>query len=103
MTQFFSQRINILGQWWWLEFSEQVFDDAGEPVDGYILPDRLLIKITKSKNIERIREVILHELVHAVDGIFSLNLSEKQVDKLARGLFGVIRQDDLNSMIFGQP
>lgn len=96
-------KVNILGQLWFVNSVVDLEDVGQAPVDGLCHPNLLKIDIEKYLPVERQREVLLHEIIHAVDSIFDLELSERQVDKLARGLYGSFATDSVTrDFIFGE-
>jgi hypothetical protein len=94
--------IDILGQNWKIVLLLDLKDSDGNSADGLCDEQALTIFLTPNAPSERIKEVLLHEIIHAVDSVFSLELSETQVTKLARGLFGVLRPEWLRKRIFDE-
>lgn len=59
--------------------------------DGIIRHSDQVIKANKECHPERQKEVILHELVHAIDRITVLNLGEDNTIRLSNALYAVLR------------
>lgn len=53
------------------------------------------ITIQGGLNGQRYREVLLHELIHAVSNEYDAGLSEKQVDTIAYGLLKLFDENNL--------
>ena len=54
------------------------------------------ITLVTSVSADRIGEVFLHELIHAICGDLAINVGEDDLRRLACGLIGVIRQNALD-------
>ena len=97
------QKVNVLGQLWTVEVISGLKDDEKNPVDGLCVIERLCIQIEHTLPVERKREILLHEIIHGIEYVFDLELSERQVDKLARGLYGSFASDsNTRCFIFGE-
>jgi uncharacterized protein YjaZ len=94
--------IDILGQNWNIVLTNNLVDENNDLADGLCDEQKLTIFLNSNVPDERIKEVLLHEIIHVVDSVFSLELSETQVTKLARGLFGVLRPESLRKRIFDE-
>jgi hypothetical protein len=96
-------KVNILGQLWTVEIVLGLKDDEMNPVDGLCVIERLCIQIEQTLPVERSREILLHEIIHCIEYVFDLELSERQVEKLARGLYGSFASDSMTRcFIFGE-
>ena len=58
--------------------------------DGVIIHSDQIIKVNSECNLERQKEVVLHELIHAIDSIFVLNLDEDNTIRLSNALYSVL-------------
>lgn len=89
------KKVNILGQLWDINFVPDLKDKKLRPRLGLCNHDMLKIEVEVNIPLEFKREILLHEIIHAVDSAFALKLSEFQVDKLARGLYGTLARDSI--------
>lgn len=51
---------------------------------------RTVIRLSAENEPTRQRETLLHELLHAISDAFELEMSERQVAAMSRGLYGVL-------------
>ena len=61
--------------------------------DGVIRHSDQIIKVNKECHPERQKEVILHEMIHAIDRIAVLNLGEDNTIRLSNALYAVLRKN----------
>lgn len=86
MNQSLPQKVRVFGVDVPISLIEQPYLDAVE-VDGLFQDSRILVKVCLSPRL--VQEILLHEVVHAIDDAMQIKLSEKQVTQIARGLLGV--------------
>ena len=82
-------KINIVGQEYELRLVEQpMFENR--PVDGHCDVDNRILwarKRDKYKGRRDTEEIVLHEVIHAVNVALETGMNEKQVQALGRGLW----------------
>lgn len=71
--------------------------------DGTSDLGRALIRVDVERAPDHVRQVALHEILHAVDDATDTGLRETQVMRLARGLYAVCRDnpDYMRRLLFG--
>lgn len=83
--------VKVLGQKFTITFTE------GDPLDaddlGECAVDSLSIAVRDKLNPEKERLVLLHEVIHAIEDVLNLKLSEKQVEGLETGVYALIRDN----------
>jgi len=73
---------------------------ASERFYGQILYDKSKILLKADVSEEQKRNTLLHEIIHAVDEAYNIELSEKQVDTLGNALMAVfIDNPDLKEKV----
>ena len=82
--------VRVIGKTFAIEYVEAV-DDEGN--SGEHRRDDQLIKIKLKQHPETLRETLLHEVIHAIDEQLDLGMKEKQVHRIAIGLFQVLREN----------
>lgn len=61
--------------------------------DGIIRHSDQVIKVNKACHIERQKEVVLHEIVHAVDRITVLGLGEDNTIRISNALYAILKHN----------
>jgi hypothetical protein len=70
-------------------------DDSGKELYGHVTFGEDIIQISSRFNHRRATVALLHEIIHGIDDLFMLGLSEREVDCLAKGLVMVLEQNGL--------
>lgn len=80
------RKIKVLYKEYTVEETANLHDSGGD-LYGQIhyLPEKILLN-TDAKE-EQKKSTLLHELVHAMDEIYSMGLKEEQVEKLGSALY----------------
>ena len=86
-------KIKILGRKFKLKFQKPKNLGQNGTSAGRIVNDLQRIWIDKTNALGRQREVLLHEIIHAVDFFGALEISENQTMALANGLLAVLRDN----------
>lgn len=60
---------------------------------GEIQYDNGVINISKKHSEDQVNCALIHECVHGIDDIFDVGLSEEQITKLGKGLYGFIKDN----------
>jgi hypothetical protein len=67
--------------------------DNGRALDGQIIHARSLILLDDALEAQASAQTLLHEIVHAIGIQAGLELNERQVDSLAFGFMGVMKEN----------
>lgn len=86
------ESVKILYKEYTVEEHENLHDEKGD-LYGQIhyLPERILLNEGAKK--EQKKAVLLHEIVHALDEMYNIELEEKQVEKLGNALYMLQRDN----------
>ena len=78
-----------------VQFQDKVLGDQNEELYGHIIYGPQQIKIQGGLSAERTAAIFLHEVLHGLDEVANLGLSEKQVTRLAPALLTFLRDNNL--------
>lgn len=68
---------------------------------GYVDNDKAFIELEPDiQNAQRMKQTLLHEIIHALDFSLGIKLSESAVDKIANGFYMVLT--DNKEMFLGE-
>lgn len=90
----FPGSLNIMGKHWpfeWVENSSDFSD--GNDANGETVYSRQTIRIKDGTHFDCERDTVIHETLHALDHELQLGLKEKQVHRLATGLYQIFRSN----------
>ena len=73
--------------------SVEHLDDESNLLYGQVLYDKETIELANRYPENQMKCTLIHELVHAVDDMNDIKLSEEQVIKLGTGLYQVIKDN----------
>jgi len=82
------ERLRILGK----RFSVQWVDDL-DGLNGQADCDGLEIKVVNTLKLETEQDILLHEVLHAVEGQMGLDVEDTVIERLATGLLAVIKDN----------
>lgn len=86
-----SGRVRILGLEYTVRFvgkdHPELNDDSGKSYYGTISHETNEIFVRTGTTMDRKKEVVLHEVLHAISVELDLGLKEKQISRLTHGLF----------------
>lgn len=87
------EKIKVLYKEYTVEETANLHDEAGD-LYGQIhyLPEKILLNADAKE--EQKKSTLLHELIHAMDEIYSIGLKEKQVEKLGNAFY-MLQKDNL--------
>jgi hypothetical protein len=60
---------------------------------GVIYNDKGFINISGKYSEDLQKCTVIHECIHGIDNVFDIGLKEEQVEKLAKGLYGFIKDN----------
>lgn len=86
--------VNIGGFTYTVDFVEVVNREKPERI-GQIDYVKQEIRIDESLTDEQKVSVFFHEVLHAIDQMMCIDLEEKQIVQLERGLYMVLKENDL--------
>lgn len=68
-------------------------DDGVRELYGSVDYDNELIRLCNRYSVNQQKCALIHEIIHAIDDMYHIGLSEKQVVKFAKGLYQVIKDN----------
>lgn len=83
----FPKEVTLLGKRW------KVIHKKLEGVNGYNHADNMEIELDTEQGKERRKESLLHEVIHAIEKDMEMEFTEKEVARLASGLFSFMREN----------
>jgi Zn-dependent peptidase ImmA (M78 family) len=95
------KKINLCGHTYEVIYKKQILMD-GRECYGLCDIDKHVIYLKTGMAETQRMDVLLHECIHAIEGIFGLNLTETAVNNLAIGLLSLIRENKLNFLEKGK-
>lgn len=84
-------RLKILGKSYTVEQDPDLM--VTEEEAGHIHVFKQLIKVAPNQHPEQLREVVLHEVIHALEGELGIELEERDVQALSAGMFAVLKDN----------
>ena len=92
------EKVKVLYKEYTVEEQQNLHDEEGD-LYGLIqyLPEKIVLNADASE--EQKKSTLVHELLHALDEMYSIELEEKQVEKLGTALY-ILLQD--NPKMFGE-
>ena len=78
-----------------IEFASDIRNDDDERCAGMCIYERQLIRLDNDMSQQAIESALLHEVLHALDDMFRIGLTEHQVSVLAPALLMVLRDNGL--------
>lgn len=87
--------IIILGQEIKIIYDENCHDGK-QSLWGYWNRDKNEIHLRKGMPKTRKMQVFLHECLHAIEGITSLNTNERRVEQMTNGLMSLLRNNSIS-------
>ncbi len=78
-----------------VQLEEKVLGDQNQELYGHIIYGPQQIKIQSGLSAERTAAIFFHEVLHGIDELLSIGLSEKQVARLAPALLTFLRDNKL--------
>lgn len=88
------ERVNICGIVYEIEIVPEVVCN-GESAYGMCDEGTCVIKVKEGMNKYRLKEVLLHEIIHGISNETAIDLNETQVHNLAIQLLDVINRNEL--------
>ena len=85
--------IRILGKRYSITWQPKVSGDDGKPLNGLTDCDGLEIQMVDSLKLETEQDMLLHEVLHAVEGQMGLDVEDTVIERLATGLLAVIKDN----------
>lgn len=89
------KKVHICGHEYAIVYKNSLSLD-GREAWGMMDPNKNIIYLRKSMPTTRKMEILLHEMIHAIEDIYNLNLSEIAVKQLALGVLSAIRDNKLD-------
>lgn len=78
--------INIAGNKIKIKYQKNIVDEKGRQLNGYYNPDKNEIVIDKELEEQSKQSALNHEIMHAIDIIYNIELSHKQIYQLEAAL-----------------
>lgn len=95
-------KIKIIHQDYTIAFQPEPKLADGTRCAGFTDTENGRIVVAENLKPDNQREVLLHELIHAVDDTLSIGLKEKEVHQLSVGLYTVLKENpNLRKFLFG--
>lgn len=92
------KRVDIMGKDFTIERVDLIDGKSG--VAGQIDGDEARIRIKKGMSRDMEIDTVLHEIVHGIDYIMDLDLTETQVKRISSGLHCVLKQNPKLTRLF---
>jgi hypothetical protein len=89
------KKLSICGHQYIIKYSSELTYE-GKEVWGLIDGAKNIIYLKKGMPPTRKMEILLHEVIHAIEEIYVLNLSEIAVKQLALGILSAVRDNKLD-------
>ncbi|MDP2661866.1 MAG: hypothetical protein Q8R28_14165 [Dehalococcoidia bacterium] len=100
------KRFTLLGHEWAIEWLEEPLEEDGVGLFGHTSQRTQTIRVDDTSGLSRRQEVLLHELLHAIDGTMlggSIELSEAQINVLSEVLYVTLRDNpEVRRFIWGE-
>jgi hypothetical protein len=87
------ERIRVLGKRYRFEWKDKILDEKGRPLNGQADCDGLLIEILNSLPLDTEQDIVLHEVLHVVEGQMGLNVEDTVIERLATGMLSVLKDN----------
>ena len=87
------ERLKIIGKRFTVRWVDKVTDENGKLLNGLADSDGLDIQINKNLALETEQDILLHEVLHAVEGQMGLDLQDTIIERLATGLLAVLKDN----------
>lgn len=84
-------KVNVLYKLYEVEEQHNLHDEHELYGQIHYLPEKIFLNADAS--VEQKKATLLHELLHALDEMYNINLKEKQVEKLGNALYMLIRDN----------
>lgn len=75
--------------------SQQKLKDNARECYGEILFDEKVIHINKNYDVEQQKATLIHEVLHGIEDMYSLELGEEVVTRLAQAIYTVLKDNNL--------
>lgn len=85
--------VNILFKNYAVSYENTMRDEKGNTLYGQIDYIEQKITLNRAAKDEQAEATLLHEVIHGIDELYNIGLKEKQVEKLAVGLYMLIRDN----------
>ena len=85
--------VNILFKNYAVGYENGMRNEKGEMLYGQIDYIEQTITLNKAAKDEQAEATLLHEVIHGIDELYNIGLKEKQVEKLAVGLYMLVRDN----------
>jgi hypothetical protein len=76
-----------------VRYEKEVKTKEGEVLSGMLDADGNRIFLCETLKPDDMKEVLLHELIHAIDKVMSIGLREKEVHQVSVGIAAVMRDN----------
>lgn len=83
------ERIRVLGKRYSINWVEKIDGDLNGQADC----DGLEIKVVDSLKLDTEQDILLHEVLHAVEGQMGLDVEDTVIERLATGLLAVLKDN----------
>ena len=87
------ERLRIIGKRYTVKWLDEVLDEEGKPLNGQADCDGLVIEMNNSLAIDTEQDILLHEVLHAVEGQMGLDVEDTVIERLATGLLAVLKDN----------
>lgn len=74
-------------------YSKIILDSSRKELLGYFEPEPQRISIKEDLSDAKSSQILLHEIIHAMNEMYGINLSEKKVDKIAMAFASFFREN----------
>ena len=88
--------VNICGQEFKIVYKNKMLDEEDCELFGYCYTENCVIYLQKNLNDAKLKEVFLHECIHAIDENLNLDLGEEKVNLLGIHILSLITNNKLN-------
>lgn len=75
--------------------TQQTLKSGAKECYGEIFYDEKVIHINKSYDVEQQEETLIHEVLHGIEEMYSLELGEETVTRLAQAMYTVLKDNNL--------
>lgn len=89
------KKLKVGGHEYIVEITKSYEESKGHENWGRTNHAKLKIYIDQELSETKKEETFIHELLHAVDNLMGNNLKEGQVEKIANGLYAVLKDNNL--------
>lgn len=87
------ERIRVMGKRWTVQWKDEVRDEKGKILNGQADSDALVIEMCNKLALETEQDILLHEVLHAVEGQMGLDVKDTVIERLATGLLAVFKDN----------